>query len=269
MHTEDWTFDTHRIRLYIEGEGPTLLLIHGIGPGTSIPANFASVIPALAKHFRVVGMDLIGFGGSSRKTEAPFFDFELWCRQAAFVAEKLGADLSRVWGQSLGGAIALRLAADNPAITRVLTTGAGGGNHRLNAALDRFWTVPDSPDALRTAMLGSMFDTSGITDALVNERYETLQQGGIGEYFSAMMAGDKQALLNSVTLSADALAKVQAQVLVIHGREDTPVPWEDNALPVMRHLSHCDMVILGRCGHNPAREYPEKTLALALGHFAD
>lgn len=267
IDTQDIEFENTRVRLYRAGQGPQLLLIHGIGPGTSVPANFGTVIPALAEHYSVVGMDLIGFGGSERKHQPPFFDFNLWCRQARFVAETLETDELRVWGQSLGGAMALKVASELPSVTRVVTTGSGGGKQTLNAALERFWTFPPSAEALREALLSSMYDTSGITAEVVRERFETLRQGGIGEYFSAMMAGDKQALLDSVYLDPATLAKVRARVLLLHGRDDVPVPYRDTTLHLLDHLPFAEAVILGRCGHNPAREHTDRTLALALEHL--
>jgi 2-hydroxymuconate-semialdehyde hydrolase len=238
MHTESWDFEGHQIRIYTEGSGPTLLLFHGIGPGT----------------------------------EDPFFDFELWVRQASFVAQqvlaKTGETQLRAWGHSLGGAIALRLAAQQRFIAQVVATGTGGGNHRLNPPLDKFWTFPETPAQLKDAMMSSMLDPAAITDELVAGRYATLQQGDIGPYFGRMMSGDKQALLDSVRIDPTLLARIEARVLLIHGLEDKPCPFEDNALYLARQIARCDAIGLGRCGHNPAREYPEKTAQLALAHFA-
>jgi 2-hydroxymuconate-semialdehyde hydrolase len=272
MNTENWDFEGHRLRIYTAGSGPTLLLFHGIGPGTSIPANFSAVTDTLAQHYSLVGMDLIGFGESSRKTEDPFFDFELWVRQAIFVAQqvraKTGEAQLRVWGHSLGGAIALRLAAQFPFITKVVASGSGGGDHQLNPPLDKFWTFPKNLAQLKDAMMSSMLDPSGITDELVAARYATLQQGDIGPYFGRMMSGDKQALLDSVRIDPALLAQINADVLLIHGRDDKPVPFEENALYLTRRIPRCDAMVLGQCGHNPAREYPEKTAQLVLSHFA-
>jgi 2-hydroxymuconate-semialdehyde hydrolase len=265
--SEDWDFEGHRVRIHRAGSGSPVLLIHGIGPGTSIPANFGSVIPALAERHAVYGMDLIGFGGSSGKAAAPYFDFALWRRQAAFVAERIGAPALRVWGQSMGGALALRLAADHAAVTKVVTTGAGGGLHRLNASLDRFWSLPASREVLREAMVDSVYDPAEITDALVAQRYEMLQQGEVGPYFARMMTGDKQAMLDSAFLAPAVLGSVRADALLIHGREDRAVPYEETTAYYARFVPRADQVLLGHCGHNPAREHAAKVTALVLAHF--
>jgi 2-hydroxymuconate-semialdehyde hydrolase len=266
--TEDWDFEGRSVRMYRAGSGPPVLLIHGIGPGTSIVANFGAVIPALAERYTVYGMDLVGFGGSPGKAEPPYFDFALWRRQASFVAERIGAGGLRVWGQSMGGALALRLAADLSPIAKVVTTGAGGGLHRLNASLDGFWSLPASREALRAAMVDSVYDAAQITDALVAQRYETLGQGEVAPYFARMMTQDKQAMLDSAFLAPSDLARIRADVLVIHGREDRPVPSEENAGYFARFIPRADLALLGRCGHNPAREHAAKVTALVLDHLA-
>jgi 2-hydroxymuconate-semialdehyde hydrolase len=278
MTTEIWEFEGHQIKMYKTGTGPALLLLHGVGPGTSIPANFSAVIGPLSEHFTIYGMDLIGFGGSSRKTAMPFFDFPLWVRQTQHVAEAIvrlsqtegvvEASSLRVFGHSIGAALALRLAGEVSFVKAIVATGPAGGEQTLNDVLDRFWTFPETPDALRTAMLGSMFDTSGVTDTLVQERFATLQNGGIGPYFAEMMSADKQAMLDSARLSAAQLTAVQAPVLLIHGAHDLPCPWDGSARTLMLGLPNADLWVVGRCGHNPAREYTAKVLNRIVEHFA-
>ncbi|WP_058486391.1 alpha/beta fold hydrolase [Defluviitalea phaphyphila] len=54
-----------KIAYKVRGEGPPLLLIHGIGNGTS-SYEWRKNIPYLSKHFKVYSIDLLGFGYSSR-----------------------------------------------------------------------------------------------------------------------------------------------------------------------------------------------------------
>jgi 2-hydroxymuconate-semialdehyde hydrolase len=272
MQIDSIPFEDFQIRTYSAGEGAPLLLLHGVGPGTSLPANFSSVTDALARHYRVVGMDLIGFGGSSRKADDPLFDFELWCRQAEFLKNELLAcspgEPLRIWGHSIGGALALRLAAEDARIGHVVATGTGGGEHRLNPPLEKFWTFPQSLAQLRDAMESSMLDPLSITDEMVQTRWATLQEGDIGPYFGRMMSGDKQALLDSVRLADDTLARITARVLLIHGRDDRPCPYPGAVLPLLDRIPRCDAMVLGECGHNPAREQTAKTMELVLAHLA-
>lgn len=268
MKTGDIPFEEHRVRVYREGSGPPLLLFHGIGPGTSVPANFAPIVPALAERFEVIGVDLVGFGGSSRKAEPPLFDFELWVRQALHVARTIKGGELRVFGHSLGGAIALRVAAQDERVRKVVATASGGGPLKINAALERFWTLPVSREALREAMLAAVFHAPSVTPAVVAERFQTLSQNGVGDYFGQMMAGDKQALLDQCLLTPALLGRIGAQVLLIHGREDRPSPFEETSAYIHRFVPHCSLHIIGQCGHNPIREHSAYVQRLALTHLA-
>ncbi len=93
----------------VEGHGSTLLLLHGYGGAIDW---WDDVSPALARHHRVIRLDLIGHGG----TAAPAWGYEI-TRQAQMVSEvldQLGVDRVSVVGHSMGGWVATALAAMKP-----------------------------------------------------------------------------------------------------------------------------------------------------------
>ncbi len=271
MTTQTWTCPAGEYAVHIEGEGPPLLLIHGIGPGTSVRANFGGAMPALAARRTVYGLDLIGFGASVPKDRAPRFDFDAWVMQASDAIARIhavGAGEVQVWGQSLGAAVALRASTAHECVSRIVGTGSGGGARTLNDALARFWTTPDSPAQLREAMAGAVYDASRLSDEQIAQRFATLQAGA-GAAFSKMMGegSDREALLQSCWLSPEVLRDVRADVLLIHGRDDRPVPYRESALHLTDHIDRCTLVLLGRCGHNPLIERAQDVLKLALDHL--
>lgn len=267
MRTETWTFEGGEFAVHTEGSGPPLLLIHGVGPGTSFQANFAAVVPALATHRTLFGIDLIGFGASARKVAPPLFDFPLWVRQARAALARIGEPVIDVWGQSLGAAVALSAAASTAQVKRIVGTGAGGGALGLNPALDRFWTAPTTLEALRTAMTAAVYDASALTDVQIATRFDILSQDGRGAYFDAMMAPGKEANLRSCWLAPELLEQVMASVLLVHGRDDAPVPYRNSPLHLLDHLHDARLVLLSRCGHNPMLERTAEVTALALDHL--
>ncbi|MGE5591520.1 MAG: alpha/beta fold hydrolase [Bacillota bacterium] len=89
------------------GSGPCLLLIHGMRGRARL---WESVAPALAQHFHVVAMDVRGHGWSGRPADAPY-DRRALASDAVAVLNAMGADKARVIGHSLGGWIAIGLAA--------------------------------------------------------------------------------------------------------------------------------------------------------------
>jgi pimeloyl-ACP methyl ester carboxylesterase len=92
------------------GQGPALLLIHGLGSHTF---SFRHVIPELARHFRVVALDLKGFGFSERPS-AGDYTLSGQAELVRAVMERLGIDRAAVLGHSMGGAVAMRLALAHP-----------------------------------------------------------------------------------------------------------------------------------------------------------
>ena len=61
---------TPRWRLHYNeaGQGQPVLLLHGSGPGATGWSNFAPNIAALAEHYRVLAVDMPGWGDSDPVT---------------------------------------------------------------------------------------------------------------------------------------------------------------------------------------------------------
>ena len=104
-----------RCRYFAGGDGPPVVLVHGLGGGAT---NWTLVAPLLARGHRVVVPDLPGHGRSGNV--AGLGDLRPVAELVAAVAEREGAVPAAVVGHSLGGVVALRLAADFPDAVRAL-----------------------------------------------------------------------------------------------------------------------------------------------------
>ena len=78
-----------------------------------------------------------------------------------------------------------------------------------------------------------------------------------------MFGEDHQSLVDSACLDESTLSKITADVVMMHGREDRPVPADQTTLSIGKILLNCDVSIIGRCGHSPSMEHPEKVLGAA------
>ena len=108
----------------VAGEGPALVLIHGVGMNRSV---WAPQVDALQLCFRVVSYDMLGHGASRLPTASPVLDE--YAAQLAALLEHLQIDVAHVVGHSMGSLIALEFALQYP--ERVASVAA------LNAVYDR------------------------------------------------------------------------------------------------------------------------------------
>ena len=93
------------------GEGAPVVLVHGSGPGVTAYANWRLTVPDLAARFRVIAPDMAGFGRSDKPGG---YGMKLWTEQLLALLDALGLEKVSLVGNSFGGGLALRVAAEHP-----------------------------------------------------------------------------------------------------------------------------------------------------------
>lgn len=261
-----------RLRALAGGEpsAPPVLLVHGLG-GTA--ENWLEVAPALARRARVLLVDLPGHGESPPLPALPTLD-ALADRLALLARRELGAP-AVVAGHSLGGLLALRLAARRPEAVAglVLFDPAGLSSRRRRAAVALavlgvvkpgrlvapFRRVVARHPPLRVPLFGGW----GASDP------EALPPAAV----EALLAGP---LRHTDTLSAARalvradprpdLARVRCPALVVFGARDSWVPVDDG-LEYARALG-APLRLVADCAHLVVAERPEACLD-AIGWMLD
>lgn len=104
------------------GTGPPLVLLHALG---SSRASWDPVVPALAEHFDVLAVDLPGFGESPPLPPGVEPSPGALAAAVAGFLDELGIDRPAVVGNSVGGWVALELAARRPLASLTLLGPAG------------------------------------------------------------------------------------------------------------------------------------------------
>ncbi|QQC87912.1 alpha/beta fold hydrolase [Streptomyces alfalfae] len=104
----------------VRGKGPGLLLAHGAGGG--IDANYGPIMDGLAARHTVVGVDYPGSGGTPAAQGR--IDADDLVDQLIAAADAEGLDTFALSGYSLGGPLAIRLAARYPERVRALVLSA-------------------------------------------------------------------------------------------------------------------------------------------------
>ncbi|MFG3044830.1 alpha/beta fold hydrolase [Streptomyces sp. NPDC048241] len=113
--------NTPQLDVVVRGTGPALLLAHGAGGG--IEGNFGLVLDDLARDHTLVGPHYPGAGGSPAATGP--LDLDDLADQMVTEAVAAGQESFAVLGESLGSAVAVRIAARHPERVRGLVLTAG------------------------------------------------------------------------------------------------------------------------------------------------
>lgn len=237
------------------GNGPTIVLLHGGGPGASSWSNFAKNIPVLAKDFHVLAVDQPGFGQSDKPTEHPQY-FVHSATALKDLLDHLGiTERVHLLGNSLGGGAATRFALDYPdRAGKLVLMGPGGLSTNLFAPdptegvklLSKFNFEP-TKENLEAFLRIMVFDQKLITPELVEERFASASQP---ESLAATRAMGKSFAgpdFAKGMIWRDAF-KLRQPVLMIWGREDRVNPI-DGALVALKMVPRVQLHVFGGCGH--------------------
>jgi 2-hydroxymuconate-semialdehyde hydrolase len=259
--------ETHKVHYWEGGQGFPVLMMHGVGPGTSIMGNFEPALSALSDRYHIFATDLIGFGDSARKSTQPYFDVDLWVRQGVALLDLMPDGPIGIAGHSLGGALALKVAAASNRVTHVLTSSTIGTDYPLNQYLDAFWSLPADRVELRAAMADMVFDSAAVSEAMIEGRWNLLAQEGYSDYFESMFAGDRQRFVTAGVVSDAELKTIneaKKNVLMIHGTDDKPCPAHLTTEVLGERIPHAAVRLIDDCGHNLPREYTQHYLDAAF-----
>ena len=264
----DLPFEGTKIHCYEGGKSYPIVMIHGSGPGTASASNWVHVMRPLARRYHILAMDLIGFGLSGRKAKEPYFDLAMWSRQAQFVLDRIARKGPvGLIGHSLGGYLALRLAANNPRVDKVMVQGSVVAKYKVNKAIHLSWTFPETEADFRKLYEHITMSAAVMSDAFVKSRLGVLRRDDYGAYFSKMFKGDKQRYMDKAVLTQAELKRIKCQVTLIHGAQDRAVPFKQVAVPLADAIPQADLIRIANCGHGPSLDHPKKFLSAARSLF--
>lgn len=247
---------------------PTVVLVHGSGPGASAYANWRLTMPALAEHFCVVAPDMVGFGYTERPAGI-VYDLPTWTHHLVGVMDALGIESAHIAGNSWGGSLALSIAIHHPQRAKKLALmGAVAASFPITPGLDAVWGYQPSVEAMSALMSLFAYDTSELSPELARMRYEASIRPGVHEAFSSMFPEPRQKALDAICHSLEDLAEVKHETLIVHGREDKAIPLE-SSLRLLTLLRRSQLHIYGECGHWAQIEHSTRFNRLLIDFLTD
>jgi pimeloyl-ACP methyl ester carboxylesterase len=230
------------------GSGEPVLLLHGSGPGVSAWANWQHTIAPLAENYHVLAPDIVGFGYTERPDDVRY-SLRTWIDHVWGFLDAKGIERTSIVGNSLGGRIALGMAAEHPErLNRMVLMGSPGIGMSPTEGLTALREYEPSYQAMHDLLINFFaVDPAIITPELVQTRYEASIAPGAYEAYRAMFFDPKHAG-RELGIEADEVSGITTPTLIVHGREDRVIPLEVG-INMLRGLPNADLHVFSRCGH--------------------
>lgn len=262
------TIHGYRRAFRVAGNGPVLLLIHGIGSNST---SWTPVHSALAQRFTVIAPDLLGHGESDK----PRTDYSLgaFANDMRDLLGTLGIDRVTIVGHSYGGGVAMQFAYQYPhLVERIVLVSPGGVAEDVSAAL-RLAALPMAGEALamlrlpgarrairflgRAAsgnLLGATKFGREIVDAV--DLLEDLRESDAVAAFTRTLRSAVDGRGQFVTMLNRSYLVQSIPMQLIWGDEDPVIP-VDHARIAHTAMPHSQLEIFEKCGHVPFRDQPD------------
>jgi pimeloyl-ACP methyl ester carboxylesterase len=251
----------------------TIVCLHGLG-GTK--ASFLPTVAALADRYRVVALDLPGFGESDKPIGAPY-DAPWFARSVFAAMDALGIDRAHIAGNSMGGRVAIEAGLSDHERT--------GGLLLLSPALAWLRPRPWAPvlRAVRPELGLIQPAPRAVVEAMVRRLVPAANGGwtaaGVDEFLRAYLTARGRAAFYAAARNIyldepygesgfwTRLKTLECDSLFVWGRKDTLVPigfmkHVEKALPNAQHVEL-------PCGHVPQVERPRETHAAIAKFLAE
>ena len=259
-----------RISTLTMGEGPDVLLLHGLG-GTK--SSFFDTAAALSRTHRVHAIDLPGFGGSSKPATAPY-NARWFGETVVEVMDTLEIERAHVIGNSMGGRAAIEVGLRAPdrvlglgllcpavafirrgyhPIVRLARPELGLIPHRFGRATiaKQFWSMFHDPDSVDPA----------VADIAVDEFQRIYSSAGARFAFLCAARNIYLERPHGRGGFYPRLSELEPPALFVWGSHDPLIPAAFKR-HVAEWLPSAEQIVLHGCGHVPQVERPEQTNGL-------
>ena len=241
------------------GSGPPVVLLHGGEFGGEAEICWEATIPALARHFRVLAPDLLGFGRTAKVVD--FIDGRMRrLRHLARFIELMGATSAPCVGNSMGGMLLLFDATSpQPLLSpRKIVTIAGGGALVDSEHTKALFDYDGSHESMQK-VVGALFhgEKWSRDDAYVERRRASSLMPGAWEAVAAARFRRPEHLQAPRAPSGIDYARIETETLIIAGERDKIKPhgwWTE----LTGQMPNAAVMLIAEAGHCPQLEQADK-----------
>lgn len=207
------------------GDKPPIVLVHGL---SSYMGFWERQVPALSEHFRVLALDLPGYGASARP-DAPYTP-PWYADVVSDWMDAVGVDRAAVAGHSMGGQIVTHLAVRHPEKVERLVLSAPAGFERFDPGAARFmkefWTEGRAMEAneeqIRANFVTQVFN---VVDDDVERLIEERVRLGQHPRFAGTSVAVSRSIAGMVDFPAWPVSEaVAVPTLIVYGTDDRMIP---------------------------------------------
>ena len=252
-----------------------LLMIHGLG-GTK--SSFLPIVPALAKHHRVIALDLPGFGTSAKPRGR--YDARWFAERVFTFMDQLDIDRASLVGNSMGGRISMEMGLMDPGRVNALACLCPATAFTRRPAL---WLVkllrPELAFAAgrlpRRQVVDGLKQLFADADRVEEDWYQAAVDDFISIWRSPRARMAFSAAARHIYLEEpmgekgfySRLAALTSPALYVYGTHDVLIS-HHSGRRVAKALPNSKVIVWNDCGHVPQIEHPERTADLLLDFFA-
>ena len=202
----------------------TLILIHGLG--SYMPA-WSMNIDRLSESHRVIALDLPGYGKSTKTADR--FSIPFFAESVAMLMDELEINNASILGHSMGGQIALFMAAQHPDRVAGLVLSAPAGFEQFteqdkmafNATVSAEAVAATPEPMIRQNMLATFHSFPSEAEFMIEDRLQMKDEPGFDNYARAQ-AESIFGMLNDPVW--DMMPKITQPALVVFGGQDALIP---------------------------------------------
>ncbi|MGF6598122.1 pimeloyl-ACP methyl ester carboxylesterase [Paraburkholderia sp. GAS448] len=254
---------------YLEaGEGPAVVLLHSGEFGGGAETSWEYLIPALARHFRVIAPDWLGFGKTAKIHDFDSKRSRMLSHMVRFV-QLMALDKAHFVGNSMGATYLLQMAAERPCrlpIDRLIAI-SGGGFIPDNEERRRLLDYDGSEDAMASLLAAIFEDPVWYHDReYVRRRHELSISPGAWEAIAAARFRSPLAPVRTEFGGADRTPyeNITAKTLIIAGERDR-LRLPGFADDLAARIPGARAAVLANAGHCPNIERAEDVGKLIIG----